>query len=63
MKMKVLRLMGVALAVVALVNMMLFTHQRLSYAEALNEMVRCESQGGIACHIERDGLDYGVYSW
>lgn len=60
---KVLRLLGVALVMVTMANILLFAHQRLSYVEALNEMVRCESQGGIACHIERDGLDYGVYSW
>lgn len=60
---KSLRIAGVILATVVMINIMIASHLMMSKAEAMNEMVRCEDSGGIACHIERDGLDYGVYSW
>lgn len=49
-------LMGV---LVVLVCVLLHLHNSLVIA--VNELHMCEQQGGIACHIERDGLNYDVY--
>lgn len=60
---KAIRVAGVILALVAIMNVMILGHKFMSYQEAKIQMSMCESSGGIACHIERDGMDYNVYSW
>lgn len=45
-----------------LVVVFIITHLHLSLVEAVNDLHECERSGGIECHIERDGLNYNVYS-
>lgn len=54
---------GIVVAWVGALSLMLASHLALSHLQAERDLVKCETRGGIACHIERDGLDYGVYSW
>lgn len=45
------------------IEVMVVLHLHLSLVSAVNELHVCERSGGIECHIERDGVDYNVYSY
>lgn len=46
-----------------ILEMLTILHLHLSLVKAVNQLMVCEQGGGIECHIERDGLDYNVYSY
>lgn len=57
-------LVTLALVVIGVLVMLgVMLHLHVSLFNAVNELHVCERQGGIKCHIERDGLEYNVYRW
>lgn len=51
------------LIVSLVIEVMVMLHLHLSLVGAVNELHVCEQSDGVECHIERDWLDYNVYSY
>lgn len=47
------------IAILAVMGVMM--HMLLSLRTATNELLVCERESGVECHIERDGTDFNVY--
>lgn len=60
---RILIVTQIVLVGIIMVNVITLTHLISSYIETTNQIAVCESSDGIACHIERDGFNYNVYSW
>lgn len=60
---KTVLVLNIITVMFVLVSGMVATHLLISLVSAKQDMARCEHDGGVACHIERDGLDYGAYAY
>lgn len=60
---KTILVLNIITVMFVLVNGMMVTYLLTSFVSAKQDMARCESGGGVACHVERDGLGYGVYAY